>query len=393
MIVNRMICILFIIACGIFASFYGGNISYALFYLSLFIPVISFAYTLFVYIRFKIYQSIDQHMIMKGDWVPYSSTIANEDFITYSNVKVNFLKDKSVIEDAQSNMEYNLLPGEQRKIEARLKCNYRGEYFVGIDSIEVTDFLFLFQITYPIRSKLNVVVMPRVVELKSLSIAPPQFDLKYPIWSMYAPEDELDIELRKYNPGDSKKLIHWKASAKQRELLSRKYQPKPENKIVLFMDLKKVNEDELLTIITEDQIIESILAIANYYSLKSIPVKVIYEFNGKKQMVISSKKEFQQFYKACASIRFDAKGSISEYVKEYTMSGDQGDFYVIATHVLDKDIYLTSIGAVASRNQVCILFISDDNTKESNQRISDLTMAGVKVYKVLPGDEVASILS
>ena len=31
MIVNRMICILFIIACGIFASFYGGNISYALF--------------------------------------------------------------------------------------------------------------------------------------------------------------------------------------------------------------------------------------------------------------------------------------------------------------------------------------------------------------------------
>ena len=193
---------------------------------------------------------------------------------------------------------------------------------MGIDSIEVTDFLFLFQITYPIRSKLNVVVMPRVVELKSLSIAPPQFDLKYPIWSMYAPEDELDMELRKYNPGDSKKLIHWKASAKQRELLSRKYQPKPENKIVLFMDLKKVNEDELLTIITEDQIIESILAIANY-SLKSIPVKVV-EFNGKKQMVISLKGS-NSFIRPVQAFSLMPKARLVIYKRIY-MSGDQGDF-------------------------------------------------------------------
>ena len=181
MIITRVLSILFIIGSGIFASYFGGNISYALFYLAIFLPIISFLYTLYVYARFKIFQSMDNSIVVKGDWNNYSFIIANEDYIAFRNVKVNFLHSQSTIRKTEESMEYSLLPSDKERMETKLRCNYRGEYAVGVDSIQVTDFLYLFSITYPITSKLKVLVLPRIVSLEQLGIAPSLIDSKNPV--------------------------------------------------------------------------------------------------------------------------------------------------------------------------------------------------------------------
>lgn len=94
MFINRIIMLILIIASAIFASHYGGNVSYALFYMSLSVPVVSILYTFYVYIRFRIYQEIGQRLVVKGDFIPYSFTLANEDYITFRSIKVNFFHDK-----------------------------------------------------------------------------------------------------------------------------------------------------------------------------------------------------------------------------------------------------------------------------------------------------------
>ncbi|MDF2538033.1 MAG: hypothetical protein K0S76_1054 [Herbinix sp.] len=390
---NRLICFLSIIGCGIFASYYGGNISYALFYLTILVPIIAFLYTVYVYARFKLYQSIGSVMVVKGDWMLYSFIIANEDYITFRNVKVNFLKDKSTIEDANKTTEYSLLPNESERLETRIKCNYRGEYHVGVDSIEVTDFLYLFTITYPVTSKLKAVVLPRVVPLEQLGIAPPQIDVKNPLHNSNTTEEELDTEIRKYNPGDNRKRIHWKASAKQNELLSRKYHHKPKAEIVLFMDMMKLKEEELQVIIVEDKIIESILAIANFYALRGTHSQIIFEMEGKKLINIASKEEFNAFYKTCVSIHFDAKIPVSELIRERLMRGDDGMFYVAATHLLTKEFYMSVLQVIAGGNQMCILFVSDDVSSDTKELINSLKMAGADVYQIMSKDEIGDILT
>lgn len=391
--INRLISVLSIIGCGVLASNYGGNITYALFYLSILIPIISFLYTVYVYFRFKLYQSMDSYLVVKGDWTTYSFIIANEDFITFRNIKVKFLSDKSTIESTSQLTEYSLLPGERELLETRIKCNYRGEYYVGVDSIEVTDFLYLFNITYPVGSKLRAVVLPRVVPLEQLGIAPPQVDVKNPLRYSNTSEEELDTEVRKYNPGDSKKRIHWKASARQHELVSRKYNHKPKAEIVLFMDLVKIKDDELLVISVEDKIIESVLAIVNYYSLRGTPSQIIYDMGGKKQTSISSKIEFNAFYKACVSIYFNASIPISDLIKERMLRGDEGMFYVAATHLLTKEFYLASLQVLAGGNHLCVLFISDDVTENTKEIIESIQLAGAKVYRIMSEDEIGDILS
>ncbi|MGB4659708.1 MAG: DUF58 domain-containing protein [Mobilitalea sp.] len=391
--INRLICVLSIVATGIFASNYGGNISYALFYMCFMIPIIAFFYTVYVYFRFKIYQSMDNYLVVKGDWNTYSFVIANEDYITFRNVKVNFLSDKSTIESAHETAEYSLLPSESERLDTRIKCNYRGEYHIGVDSIEVTDFLYLFSITYPIGTKLKAVVLPRIVPLQQLGIAPPQTDVKNPFRFSNMAEEELDSEVRKYNPGDSRKRIHWKASARQHELISRKYQYIPKAEIVLFMDLMKIKEEDLRVIIVEDKIIESILAIANYYALRGTPSEIIYEMNGKRRVRIASKDDFNAFYKACVTINFQGELPVSDLINERMLRRDEGMFYVAATHFLTKDFYLSSMKVVSNGNRMSVIFISDDITENTKDMINSMKMSGISVHQIMPEDEISSILS
>ena len=391
--INRLICGLLIIGSGIFASNYGGNISYALLYLSILIPIISFLYTLYVYARFKLYQSMDSYLVVKGDWTLYSFIIANEDYITFRNVKVNFLSDKSTIEATNQTTEYSLLPNDSERLETRMKCNYRGEYHVGVDSIEVTDFLYLFTITYPVGTKLKAVVLPRVVPLEQLGIAPPQSDVKNPLRFSNTAEEELDTEIRKYYPGDSRKRIHWKASAKMQQLISRKYQHIPKAEIVLFMDLMKIKEEELEVVIAEDKIIESVLAIANFYALRGTPSHIIYEMDGKRNIFIASRNEFNAFYKACVSIRFQGSVPVSELIRERLLRGDEGMFFVTATHLLTKELYMAVLQAVSNGNHIAILLVSDDISEHTKELVNSMKMAGINIHQIMSEDEIGSILS
>jgi hypothetical protein len=389
--INRLIFAAAIIGSSVFASYFGGNISYALFHLSIFIPIVAFLYTLYVYFRFKIYQKMDSYLVVKGDWTVYSFVIANEDYITFRNVKVNFLGDKSTIEAAHQIAEYSLLPSESERLETRIKCNYRGEYCVGVDSIEVTDFLYLFSITYPISSKLKVVVLPRVVPLEQLGIAPPQSDVKNPLRAGNAAAEELDTEMRKYNPGDNRKQIHWKASAKMRELITRKYQHIPKAEIILFMDLMMIKEEELKVVIAEDKIIESVLAISNFYAQRGTPSQIIYDMDGNKTVDIHSKEDFNAFYKACVHIRFNSQISVDELLTERLHRGQEGMFCVVATHNLTKELYLAAMRAISNGNHICILLVSDDLSEKTKEMKDGMRLSGVVVYQIMSEDEIADI--
>lgn len=391
---NRLICIAAaIIGSGIFASYYGGNAVYALFYLSILIPVVAFLYTVYVYIRFRLYQEIGSHLITKGEWNDYSFVIANEDFITYRNIKVNFLSDKSTIEAASQNIEYSLLPNEKVKIQTRIKCHYRGEYYVGVNKVEITDFLNLFTITYPMASKLKTCVLPRVLQLEHLSVAPAQTDVKNPMRFSNEAQEELDTEVRKYNPGDSRKRIHWKATAKMGELISRKYQYIPKAQTVVFMDLVKIKDEELKVIGYEDKIIESTLAIVNFYVKRNIRSHIIYDNNGVRQIPIASIDDFNVFYQTCATLLFTGTLPACELVDGRLKYNEEGMFYIIITHSITKELYLAALKVLSCQNSISIIFVSDDVSESTRELIDNMKMSGIGICQIMSSDEIEDKLS
>jgi uncharacterized protein (DUF58 family) len=392
MLINRILLIVLIIASGIFASYYGGNVSYALFYMSLFIPAVSLFYTFYVYVRFRIYQEVGQRIVVKGDLIPYFFTLANEDYITFRSVKVNFLHDKSIISNAEDIREYCLLPGQSETMETKLRCNYRGEYYVGANTVDIIDYLYLFRITYPITSKLKVTVLPRVVQIPRLGFAPAQKDVKNSPNLLNTEQDSMDIETRKYMNGDSLKQIHWKVSAKRNQLFSRKYSSNPKSEVMILMDLKSIQGDSLTTVITEDKIIESVLAIANYCKDNNTRAKIYYEQAGLKAASIRGKADFDLFYQMSIGMHFNAQISLEEILRECQIYTRDSGFYIVITHELTVELYKSMVEISENGNDMSLLLIRDKFNTDEEEILKGLKLSGISVKLVTSEDEIGDIL-
>lgn len=387
---NRFILLLVIAASGVFVSSYGGNVSYALFYGALFLPVVALFYTFYVYIRFRLYQEISQRIVVKGDLTPYTFTIANEDYITYRSVKVNFLCDTSHIIHSTALREYCLLPNTKEVLETHLRCNYRGEYYVGAQSVEIVDFLYLFKITYPIASKLKVTVLPRIVPLKRIGFAPVQKDVKNQTFQLYKGTDVMDVDSRKYQPGDEKKQIHWKVSAKRGEIYSRKFSPEPKAETTLFLDVSPIREGESSKLFTEDMMIESVLGVANYFRENNNMVRILFWQGGLQQVLILNKRDFDHFYHTCVSLRFNTEYAMDVLVKDSLFYMDSG-FYILITHDLTDELYKTLLLAAEKGKDMALILVSDSRKFETD-RIEGLRLHHIPVRIVTREDTLEEVL-
>lgn len=376
--------LLFIVGTAVFTSFYGGTISYGMFYLSLLIPISSLIYTFLVYFNFKIYQKLEHRKMLKGELTPYSLTVSNEGILSYISIKINLLSDKSYIKGADEEISCMLNPGEAYNFNSELCCRYRGEYDIGVSSVIIKDYLYLFNICYPIKTKLSVTVLPRVFHIDRLVFSVSEQDNKNNGKRRACDEIELDSEVRKYQKGDGLKLIHWKASAKKHDLLSRRYSPIPQNRLTLVMDTFYVNENELDRVIIEDMIIESSLSIADYCLNSNTPITV---FFGNERCNINNADDFSAFYNYCARLSFISPVHVDDILNR--ISDMNSTFCIVVTHNTDEDFCKTVAKLSSNGNNMGILYVGDNST----EKLDSVKSAGITLVKAGKNDTVTEILS
>ncbi len=358
---NRFLYVLLFLAVYIFASNIGGTISYLLLYLVLFIPILSIIYLVYVCFRFRIYQHVERKVLIKGDHISYNFHLSNEGFIAYTDVRVIFEEKTSSVEKISPDTSYCLLPGEDIKKQTTLCCHYRGQYYVGINHVIVRDFFHLFKIKYTYKSTVEVQVMPRVLQLDKLEIGPNEDNMKIDFRNGSKKQMVKDNEVRKYQSGDTMKLIHWKSSAKTRTLMSQKYADEPKTEVISVIDLSERKIDKYEKIVTEDKMLEAVLAIHNYFHLNSISSKVIYGNKAIEIQSIQDKSDFDNFYTICKSILFQSEYSCSELVSYAMKIGSDIGHLIILTANLNNELCITCNQAVGYGLELTIIYVGDED--------------------------------
>lgn len=357
----------------VFISFNGRSTSYAILWFALLFPAVLFGYTYYVYLHFKVYQSIDRKIVVKGENIPFNFILANEDYVTFTNIRVAFKSDVATVDDVDPDEEYCLLPGEKISKSTTLCCKYRGEYKVGVHSVTVTDFLKVFKISYPTLTVINMRVLPRVVDISKPSFIPEANDVKNISCAPPQKRDFLDIDMRQYIAGDSMKIIHWKTSAKRHELMSRKYSDELRTEAVLLLDLSKSKEKGARRLAVEDKVLETVLSVAKYYVKIKEPLRLIY-FDGElKNIVIKNKSDFDLFYNRCVDIKFWSTVAVSKIVKAIPSYFNSQAFTMIATCNFTKDMSNVCSMLIQADSAVTLVNVSDKFEREKydlNQKVN-----------------------
>jgi hypothetical protein len=238
-----------------------------------------------------------------------------------------------------------------------------------------------------------VTVHPRIVNIDRLGIAPSQKDAKNFPYVLTSARDTMDIETRKYQPGDGRKQIHWKVTAKRNELFSRKYISNPKSETFVIMDLQDAHEDELTAIITEDQIIESTLAIANYFKNNNTNMTIYYDQDGLHKATIRSKLDFDVFYHNCITIHFNAKLPVDQILSMCRLESEPNSFFIIITHHLTDTLYRSMLRLSQEGNDLAILLMKDKVGSDEESIMRDIKRAGISFELVTREDEIEEVLN
>lgn len=364
-----------LIATGVLVTYRGGTVSYLLFYGVLLLPVAAFSYLIYVFFRFRVYQRIDTRQVVKESAVDYEFALTNEDFIAYNHVSVLFRDDYSTAEGLESARPVCLLPGEKWIKNTVLRCHYRGEYQVGIRRIKVRDFLGLFEITYRVSSPLSVRVMPRIQPLTSFVLAE-EIDGRREQWMRARRPEVPDAQVREYQTGDPMRQIHWKATARTGQPMSREMTEEPRDVVTLLLQTSHfASKKEAERLEAEDKMIEAVLAVAAYYGRRHATVRVYWrqQHSGVRTMLIRDEKDLNAFYRVCCDLQFhDSVSAMDRVLGHESRSGER------------ELTLLASQAAVTEEPGICYLFAWNDQ-KNMGEALQILQRAGGRPGAILVG--------
>ena len=118
-----------------------------------------------------------------------------------------------------------LKPGATAVVGYPLRAQRRGRFLVGPPAIRVTDPFGLWEDNRVIPARTEVMVVPLVVGLAGMPSAVGARSAASGSATAGTTGGDPDISIRRYNPGDDIRTIHWRASARHDELMVRLEEP------------------------------------------------------------------------------------------------------------------------------------------------------------------------
>lgn len=360
-------------------SFYGGTVSYGIFFALTFLPLLSLFYIVCVSLRYKVYQEIGSRNIVSGQSVPYYFVLQNEDKFAFAAIGISFFSDFSYVEELPGKTEYELLPGEKYRYETSFVCRYRGEYEVGIKEVTISDFLRLFCIRCGVRETKKVIVAPRLIkihELKSVSDVSVML-----LRESVRQAAEYDIVTREYVHGDALKQIHWKATAREQKLMSRRLIGEEKESVLVFFDTHRYDERPEIYMPLENRLLETVLSVAFFLSEKNIPVMIQCGQEKFGQSHLNGMGDFGDFYELIRELEFDKAQDMKSRLLHILGRGVALDKHVVFFILQKVDFEILEMTKRISENGVIVVFyvITEDDIEDfcawsdGNRRIIAIT--------------------
>ena len=363
MTARRIVLILLWILSLVGITYYGGPVSYGFFAAVTLVPFISLLYTLIVLFRFKIYQDVNRKNVVSGSISDFYITLQNEDFFTYSGIRITFYSPFSTISGIDEDAEYELPPHSGIKKETSLFCKYRGEYEVGVKKIIIRDYLKIFRLTFKNREPFRVNVLPAVyrpVALKTLE------NIDTASVDSLGGNTEPDVTVREYVPGDDIRKIHWKLTAASGKLLVRNTTGEEKQGIGIIMDPERYSQDPYDYLPLENKITETVIALLQFFLANSVNASAYTRQTVLRTDIVKDADSFKEFYTFLSGYRFEKDTSVKEMLSQLISEGTLFSHRIVIAvlHTISADT-LDAIRIMELNGVTVIVYLITDNEHEA----------------------------
>ena len=318
---------------------YEDSITYMALYAVLALPLLSLVFTLVSRRRFTVEERLTQDNIIKGETVQYVFNVRNNSFLPYTSVRVRFKANSSAVTADFTDQFFAIWPYKKHEILFNISAKYRGNYEIGVLNIMLYDFLGLFRFEQKHDRAFILTVRPRVLDVTGLPLSKADSGAEN-VKNFMAEEDyALISDLRKYQPTDGYKKIHWKASAKKNELVSKNYQNTKRNSVALLLDNSLIGagagmKGEDAASAMEDIMMEAYVSALSYCVRNGYISSLFYMGDEQNE---GAHGNFEYLYTIASKIRFGSEhNDFNAYIVNYSkMQADAENVIIFAQEISD----------------------------------------------------------
>ena len=340
MLKNRVTYIIVVFVLFTFTYLHDASTTYIAFYAALILPVVSL---MLVYIsknKMTISETLSDDFIAKRDETEYKVKIHNDGFLPcfFAYIHLNF-EDIGLNSDIVEEY-FSIKSKGSYESTFKLSGKYRGVYDVGITHMYVYDFLGLFKLKPKYDQTLKLIITPQVIKIPDIMLeASRQGETTV---KKYMPGKDYTVafELREYQPTDTYKQIHWKATAKKNELISKEPQEIEQLATAFFVDNLRIPKALQTMLERENKMMDVVVSAMSYCHQLGhrISLYTLAESQTLQKGRLGYTSDFTQLFYDISILPFGLFGDIHHVLNEHFTTGNVLENMFIFTQVIDRDL-------------------------------------------------------
>ncbi|WP_374721095.1 DUF58 domain-containing protein [Peribacillus tepidiphilus] len=239
---TKLLALIFLtVAAFVYAMFQGGFVSWFLFYS--FLPFSVYSLLLFFYLLrdFQVKRSIQLSQCKAGEELTIHLTLTRKFSFPLFYLIVEDVLPEKLSEYSGSNSHAVLFPWFRKELSLSYKITnlIRGEHIFQDVSLKTGDLLGLVKKTLTLTSPGKILVLPQYenVNFKQLEAYYEQGQMACAI--KMKRETIMVSGVRDYQPGDRLSWINWKATAKKNEIMTKEFEERKSQDVLIILDQKK----------------------------------------------------------------------------------------------------------------------------------------------------------
>lgn len=275
------------------------------------------------------------------------------------------------------------MPFIKKPFRWRINCPHRGVFEAGVTRIFVSDLFGL--VTLSKKSGMRLVkvdVAPRVpqaihMELKGGDLGPETIS--------HSDEDTASpSDVRKWQDGDPLKKVHWKLTARKREVMVRVYEESARPDTLIIPDLSEISamRDQALEI--EDCVCEACAGMAKAQLEAGFPVRMPLTSKTPSEIAGQFPSDMPAFVDALMRVKFDSPYEYEQVLMLMMRRMSRTGGAVIVTPHLTSRIADLAARMQHSGVQAKVIWISDTRLDQSLEMMERLKMENVQVSRIDP---------
>ncbi len=153
-----------LVASIVFASYYGGPVSYVWLYAMLLLLPLSAAYTFLSYRFLRIYQELDEIKITKEETHTYRAVFENIGILPIYKMGLYLYTDRCTLREIEDGTKLTLHAFSRQELLSVINCLYAGAYYIGVERISLADPFGIFDAVINIPWSFRAIVRPQITD-------------------------------------------------------------------------------------------------------------------------------------------------------------------------------------------------------------------------------------